>query len=124
MSLGATAVLNTPQVIGVRCHYCSRHLPRWRVHQLTRAQVICDYCLDWHNHAIEFLAGESAPRGCQECGASWATLRDRTIGAEVRMYVVPKDGVYQILCPECVAPYLPKRADLYKGTAFGEALKV
>jgi hypothetical protein len=37
------------------------------------------------------------------------------------MYVVPRDGIYQILCRECAARYLPKRHDLYKGTAFGHA---
>jgi hypothetical protein len=116
--------MNVPGVISVRCHYCSKEYPAWRTHQLQRSQRICDYCLDWHNKAIEFLAGRGLP-GCQVCGASWEFLHDSTLGVEVRMYVVPKDGIYQILCATCVRPYVSKRADLYGGTRFGtEALNL
>jgi hypothetical protein len=114
---------NVPQVVMVRCHYCSRELPQWRVHHLTRAQTICDHCLEWHNHALEFLAGQIPP-GCQACNSSWEFLRDSQIGVEIRMYVVPRDGIYQLLCPTCVQPYIAKRADLYRGTEFGKSLKV
>lgn len=109
----------------VRCSYCSKSRPRFRVHHLVSQQVICDYCLDWHNHAIEFLGGSTPPRGCQGCGITWETLRDSVLGVEVRMWVVMKDGIYQILCKECVAPYVAQRADLYRGTQFGrEELKL
>jgi hypothetical protein len=41
------------------------------------------------------------------------------------MYVVQKDGIYQVLCLACVQVYAPKRRDLYKGTKFGaEVLKI
>jgi hypothetical protein len=105
----------------VRCHYCSRFRPQWRVHQLGTpgkpAQTICDVCLDWHQRAIDVLAG-NAISGCQACGATWATLRDREPGVDVRLYVVPRDGIYQVLCKACVTPYVAKRGDLYAGTAF------
>jgi hypothetical protein len=71
-------------------------------------QIICDVCLDWHNRAIEMLAGAAIPP-CQECDAQ----------GETRLYVVPRDGVYQVLCARCVGPYVSKRTDLYRGTAFG-----
>ena len=105
-------------VLKVRCNYCSKELPVHRVHQLKRAQIICDNCLDWHNKAMEFLAGGCIP-GCQQCERSWNVLRDSTPGVEVKLYVVPKDGVYQVLCRSCVGVYLPKRTDLYRGTEFG-----
>lgn len=113
----------------VRCHYCSKNRFRFRIHVLASNQAICDYCLEWHHHAIEFLGGTCAPRGCQGCGMTWETLRDSVLGfdqgVEVRMWVVMKDGIYQLLCKTCVAAFLPKRADLYKGTQFGsEALKL
>lgn len=110
--------------IAERCHYCSRQLPAWRTHQLTgHAQRICDDCLDWHNKAIAVLAGEGVC-GCQACGASWDFLRNSQIGVEVRLYVVPRDGIYQVLCATCIRKYLPMRADLYGGTRFGaEVLK-
>jgi hypothetical protein len=116
----------------VKCHYCSRFRPVWRVHRLGSderpAQSICDYCLHWHNAALELLAGRALP-GCQNCGLSSETLREilsqGDAAVEVRMYVVPRDGIYQVLCPTCVRPYVAKRADLYRGTPFGtEVLKL
>lgn len=119
-----TATVTVPQLVAVRCHFCSRERLPWRVHRLAgNAQVICDYCLDWHDKAIAFLAGGPIP-GCQCCGASWQRLRDSTPGVEVRLYVLPKDGIYQVLCRVCVRPYVSQRADLYGGTAFGAQLKI
>jgi hypothetical protein len=109
-------------VVAVRCHFCSRQLPTWRTHQLAMyAQRICDDCLEWHSKALEFLAGGAMP-GCQSCGATFDFLRDSAIGVEdIRMYFVPKDGVYAVLCATCCGPYVAKRADLYRETPFGHA---
>lgn len=115
--------MTVPNVLAVRCHYCSRQRPAWQTHQLTGAQRICDACLDWHNKALEFLAGRAIP-GCQGCGASWELLRDSTADVEVRLYVVPRDGIYQVLCRACVRPYVSARSDLYRETPFGAALKL
>lgn len=117
--------MRVPSLVPVRCHFCSRMRQEWRIHRLAgNAQLICDYCLEWHNNALEFLAGNYKP-GCQCCGATWEFLHDSTVGVEIRMYVVPKDGIYQILCAACIKPYMSKRADLYSGTVFGaEVLKV
>jgi hypothetical protein len=105
------------------CSWCTKHRPLWRVHRLASNQVICDYCLEWHYRALDFLGG-APPAGCQVCEKSWQLLSDSTPGAVVRLYVVPKDGYLQLMCAACVAPYLPKQKQLYKGTRFGaEALK-
>jgi hypothetical protein len=105
-----------------KCHYCSHFRPEWRVHRLgVAAQTICDYCLEWHHRALDVLAGR-AISGCQTCGASWETLRDRSPGVEVKLYVVPKDGIYQVLCADCIQPYTGARRDLYGGTAYGALL--
>ncbi len=105
-------------VVAVRCHWCSKQRPEFRVHRLSTGQVICDVCLDWHLHALQFLGG-AAPRGCQVCERPWEQIRDFTPGVEVRMYVVPKDGILQVLCARCAGPYVGKRPDLYQGTRFG-----
>lgn len=84
------------------------------------AQRICDDCLAWHNKALEFLAGGPIP-GCQGCGATFEFLRDSTLGVEIRLYVVPKDGIYQVLCQICCGSYVAKRSDLYRETPFGHA---
>ena len=117
-ALGAIA----PHVVTVRCNYCSKFRPEWRVHKLAgNAQTICDYCLEWHNHAMDFLAG-ACPRGCQACGATSEQLLEKSGTVEFRLYVVPRDGIYQLLCGPCVRPYVSARADLFRGTAFGSRL--
>jgi hypothetical protein len=114
-------------VILVRCNYCSKHRARSTVHHLGSAslpgQIICDDCLAWHNQAIELLAGNAMP-GCQGCGESNEIVYARSGGVEIRLYVVPKDGIYQVLCARCVGPYVSKRSDLYAGTPFGAAIKL
>ncbi len=110
---------NVPHVVRVRCHFCSRERAIWQVHRLAgNSQVLCEDCLDWHQRGIEFLAGNAMP-GCQSCLSTWERLRDQTLGEHVRLYVVPKDGIYQVLCEACIRPYTEKRADLYRGTRFG-----
>lgn len=116
----------TANVLAVRCNFCSKQRPSFRVHRLTQAQVICDNCLDWHMHALDLLAGKMPP-GCQCCGKTFEQLRvlSPSVEYQIRMYVLPKDGIYQVLCAECVKPYVSKRADLYKDTKFGsEVLKI
>lgn len=109
----------------VTCNWCTRNRPRFRIHRLASNQAICDYCLEWHYHALAFLGGEEQPEGCQVCGKTWSVLREEAFpAAQVRLYVVPKDQILQLLCKTCIQPYLPKTAQLYKGTKFGaEGLK-
>jgi hypothetical protein len=104
--------------IAVKCNWCTHQRPNFRVHRLESGQVICDYCLEWHFHALDMLGGE-VPRGCQGCETSMEVLMHLAGGESARLYVVAKDGIYQMLCAQCVRPYLPKRPDLYKGTDFG-----
>ena len=120
-----TAAVGTPALVGtLKCHWCQRWRPRGTVYRLTSRQNMCDDCMDWHVHALEFLGG-AEPRGCFQCRLSWEELKARTPGNQVRLYVVPKDGVYQLLCRGCVEPYLKKNTQLFEGTKFGrEILKI
>ncbi len=104
-------------VIAERCHWCSREYPRHRMMQVqSSGQAICDNCLAWHFRALDFLGG-AVPAGCQVCAETWDALQERN-PVQVRMYVVPKDGIMQILCASCAQPYVKKRGDLYRGTDF------
>ena len=113
-----------PHVAGVRCNWCSKERPAFRIHRLSSGQAICDYCLEWHNHALEVAGGTTEPIGCQGCQQTWPMLKAITPGEDVPLYVVPKDGLYQLLCKQCVVPYVTTRADLYKGTEFGQHLNI
>ncbi|HXR39694.1 MAG TPA: hypothetical protein VN776_11400 [Terracidiphilus sp.] len=109
----------SPQVvIAVTCHWCSKPRAPWVIHQLATGQAICDYCFEWHKHALDFLGG-AIPIGCQQCQRTWEQLQ-ASAGEQLSMYVVPKDGLLQMLCALCAEDYLPKRKDLYRGTKFGK----
>lgn len=110
--------------IGIKCNWCSKFRPRWRTHRLASNQVVCDTCLEWHFHALDFLGGGVPPKGCQVCGSGWDTLRAREPEEDMRMYVVPKDGIMQLLCRPCMLQYAGKRSDLYKDTDFGNQLRM
>lgn len=59
-----------------------------------------------------------------ECGSSWERLKEISGAVEVRMYAVPKDGMYQLLCAKCAAEYVPKRKDIYRECEFGQRMKL
>jgi hypothetical protein len=79
---------------------------------------MCARCLEWHLHALALLSGDIPP-GCQECGLTFRVLQRAAGDADVRLYVVPRDGIYQVLCRRCCDLYVRSRRDLYKGTEFG-----
>lgn len=110
-------------VVGVKCHYCSRFRNPKEVLRLTGGPIMCWQCWEWHQEALRMLAGQP-PRGCQQCGVSFAALQERAAGGDIRMYVHAKDGIYQILCRTCSDGYVAKRADLYRRTEFGRAMKL
>lgn len=84
---------------------------------------MCVRCLEWHSHALDLLAG-GIPPGCQECEVSFDDMRRSAADADIRMYVVPRDGIYQVLCRRCCDRYVRSRRDLYKGTQFGSDQKL
>jgi len=89
---------------------------------LSTGAPICDYCLEGHLEALDVLGG-AVPKTCQGCGEPWKHLQERDPYAiAVRMYIVPKDGILQMLCARCTDAYTHKRTDLYKGTQFGAGL--
>jgi hypothetical protein len=106
-----------------RCNWCSRQRAPSELLPLSTGQSMCRQCFEWHNHALAILSG-AVPRGCQQCGTTMRDLNALATGATVRMYVVPIDGVYGVLCAVCKDTYCRKRADLYKDTQFGQRLKL
>jgi hypothetical protein len=55
------------------------------------------------------------------CGMT--TERARQSNKTTRMVVVPKDGVYQVLCKPCEARYAP-RCGFYQDTLYGRMKKL
>jgi hypothetical protein len=118
------AQLSPPAVMCVRCHYCSKfRSPREVLYIGTGGACMCWDCYDWHNRALDALAG-TPPPGCQECGVTYEQLRERAGGGDCGMYVHPRDGMYQVLCKKCSDAYVPQRVDLYRPTQYGHNRKL
>ena len=107
----------------LKCRYCQKQVHPAEASGDERRGYQCIRCYDWHQHALEVLGG-ATPLGCQGCGDTWEQLKERTPGVEVRMYVVPKDGIYQLLCKRCCDAYVPMRKDLFGGTEFGARINL
>jgi hypothetical protein len=111
--------------IATTCHYCSRpRSPREILRIGKGGAVMCWLCWEWHLRALRMLCDGTPPPGCQECGVTFAVLRDAAGDGDIKMYLHPKDGVYQVLCRTCSDRYFPKRVDLYRPTQFGSQLKI
>lgn len=105
-------------IIGERCHYCSRTVPLFELIKFGDSMVRCARCEENHIAALDVLAG-NPPKACGECGVTFELLAARTLGAEVKMAVHMKDGMYQLLCSVCDEKYVRQRPDLYGPTEFG-----
>lgn len=116
---------SAPAIFKLQCHYCSR----WRLPSETLdigqgGVRMCLQCHELHVAQMLALATGGVPPGCFDCRATWEELRlrldpgDNT--SEVKMFLTPKDGIYQLLCRTCSDAYELKRADLFKGTQYGQ----
>jgi hypothetical protein len=115
-------IIDAPAVFRVyaSCPQCGRATPP---EELNGTQPRCLNCQDWHEKAITLL---NVAEGCHECKLTWEQIRERAPDADekVKMYVVPRDGTYQVLCRACCELYVHKVRALYAGTAFAEKMKI
>ena len=114
---------NVARVILPKCRRCQKHRP---IEEFLAGGPIVGYCrrcYEGHNEALELLCSGTLPRGCHECGTSIADLQARP-GSDLRLYIHPKDGIYQLLCKTCSDIYEQKRADLYRATPHGALRKI
>lgn len=102
--------------IRVQCNYCSRFHHPGDFLPMPGGVKFCRKCYENHERALEVFAGDP-PRECQGCQRHFDELPDGPDGNV--LYVVTKDGIYQVLCDPCIRSYRPKRRDLYRGTVFG-----
>jgi hypothetical protein len=118
-----TPAIRTEQV---KCRFCSKWISKHEAVGAPERGFACHKCIEWHFHALDVLGG-AVPHGCQECSTSFeylAALKESQGQHDIRMYVVPKDGIYQLLCTRCKDAYVRKRADHYGDTSFGNALNL
>lgn len=106
-----------PIIIAAKCPSCSRFVLPSEIMTFGPHVRMCRGCYEKNRKDIVIVSQQSPPKECAECHASFESLPD--VGGVVSMVLVPKDGTLQIVCQPCADRYLPKRADLFKGTAFG-----
>jgi hypothetical protein len=119
---GSTGAL--ARVLHPKCRVCGRHRP---VEEFVAGGPVTGYCLrclERNQEALDLLANRSLPQGCHVCNKSMKQLSDETPGSDVRLYLHPKDGIWQLLCAPCSDRYEHKRADLYRGTPYGHERKI
>jgi hypothetical protein len=116
---------NVPQILRIRCHYCSKwHHPKEVLDIGVGGVKMCFRCHEWHIENIRAIVSQGVPVGCFECRKTWAELRllyrPGDNPDEVKMSVVPRDGIYQLLCGTCSDAYERKRGDLIRDTLYGQ----
>jgi hypothetical protein len=105
------------------CRMCSKFRDPGDLMGAPGRGFVCKHCMEKHWIALGVLSGD-VPTGCQGCGYSLADLQNISGGVETRMYVVPKDGIYQVLCKRCCDSYVARRRDVYGATQFGRRLNL
>jgi hypothetical protein len=95
------------------CRQCSRYRA---VEEFVGGPVVgtCQDCYSANAVAIAELRGIT---GCCGCNTTFAAMREREGAARLRL--VPKDGVWQLICDRCFDYYATMRRDLYGHTPFG-----
>lgn len=104
-------------VMGERCPYCSQFFAAGDLMRFGLHVKMCRACYEKNQQQFTVYSDAPPPSECAECKTKFDDLPD--VGGRVEMELVPKDGVLQLLCLPCAGRYLPKRVDLFKGTAFG-----
>lgn len=109
--------------IGVRCNHCSKERHPAEVVRLGEGGArICLRCLESHQQALRALNTGTPPKECQECQTPFELmLPDAQGNIPMTLQMLPKDGIWQVLCMGCAAEYESKRSDLIKGTAYGKS---
>ena len=119
-------------VLKQRCPYCQK----WRfprdIRHMTGGAAICTDCQAQHEAALLALSGLKAngdgtfstiappPRECSECHVTPEELAARGEDSD-RWIVIYEGGIYRYFCRPCGRNYVPKRAELFKGTEYGKS---
>ena len=110
-------------IFSVRCHYCSGWANKHELVTIGAAAKMCWKCWERHLEALSMLKGDRL-WSCGGCKLSVQELNEQSTRPYISMWVVFKDGIYQVLCTPCRLGYEQKRKDLFKGTPYGDKIKL
>jgi len=115
-------------VIAARCRFCSQACDP-REFAGNPATYPCWNCYQTHLKALALLQGSllQGELRCKVCNVGQEELGARRAHGDIpgsRMFMHPKDGIYQELCGRCSDRYERQRLDLYGDTPYGAARKL
>ncbi len=112
-------------IVGERCHHCQRFFNPAEVPQLPGGARICEGCQETFVAGLtglnEFVQGKV---GCPVCRKSKEEMNILYGGEDIPMYLHRMDGTVVPMCEACHSQIVPKMVQQFRGTAFGEALKL
>lgn len=79
------------------------------------------YCWRCYEKHMTMLAEFRGVTQCYECQVK--VVGDRP-GEQLTCRLVPKDGVYQLLCELCFDKWMRLVPEMFKGTPFGKAMNL
>jgi len=108
-------------VISRRCMDCSKQVSPAEIVRIGIAAIVCWNCYEKQKQILE---GWAPPKECALCHTSFEELAAREPSQSVSMFPHWIDGTFGMLCAPCDKAYVLKRADQFRGTPFGAALKL
>lgn len=108
-------------IIALRCMDCGDQVSPSEVVRIGVATITCWKCYEKQTRIIN---GWNPPKECALCHASFLELALREKTESVKMYPHWIDGTFGMLCAPCDKAYVLKSASQFKGTPFGQALKL
>jgi hypothetical protein len=112
-------------VPGERCPYCQKFRSPLDIIRQPGGVNICIACEQRHLEALQAMQTGNFLGECSECGLRYDEIKARKrCGPRGEMAVHFENGRYRAMCLPCHAVYVPKRAELYRETEFGNDLKL
>jgi hypothetical protein len=109
-------------IIRLRCFDCSKWCNPGEVVHVGESVIQCWDCYDKQRKIVE--SWDEPPSECAVCHTKFEELARQVPGQPVSMFVHWIDGTLGLLCSTCDQAYVRKRLDQFRGTRYGEELKL
>lgn len=109
-------------IIAVRCFDCGKQVTPSEMVHVGESVVQCWACYDRERAVINSWA--EPPKECALCHVDFQDLIRQCPGQPVSMFLHLIDGAYGLLCSTCDQAYVRKRLDQFRGTRYGDDLKL
>lgn len=109
-------------IIALRCFDCGNQVSPSEVVRIGESVIQCWNCYDKQRTIINSWA--EPPTECALCHTKFEDLARQVPGQPVSMFAHWIDGTFGLLCAACDPIYVKKRLDQFRGTRYGDELKL